>query len=350
MNRDIDSKDIDSRVISFNQDLSVGGPLESIAKIVSEDDDLELCYRGNSKPENITIYMHNHIVLRIEKYKRDDAFKLTVSINHIDEKIDMEKKRSIYDKFEFSSKFEDSYWWKKVSVMDYQEVLELIKEMKRAISKFFENTHSFLNNEKVERKNDFHIEAEKVRQQELFTLLNNTENGYFIYDLEFARPYKDAKAANIAKMEGVKNKPDFLALKFANRESSTLVLGEVKTMKGSCEKGSASMNEHLRKMISVVKPTAADDKKFLNNRKVEAVGLFNDYKDANLRGLEKDKDYKIEIDQYEIMLIFTDETIRFAEDYKVIADQYKNSEELNNCSISVWTYNPNDENQILKQH
>lgn len=343
-------KDLDSRVVSFNQDLCAGGPLENIAKIVNEDKDLELCYRGNSGAGNITIYMHNHIVLRIEKYKRDDAFKLTVSINHIDEKLDMVKKRSIYMKFKFSSKFENGYWWKKVSEIDYQEISELINEMKWAISKFFENTHSFLNNEKFDRKNNFKIEAEKVRQQELFALLNNTKNGYFMYDLEFARPYKDTNAANIAKMKGVKNKPDFLALKFENGEARTLVLGEVKTMKNSCETGSASMKEHLTKMLSVVQPEADEDKKFLNNRKEEAVGLFNSYKEANLRGLEKDKDYKIEIDQYEIMLIFTDETIKFVENYKVIADQYKNSEELNNCSISVCSYNLNDRNQILKQH
>lgn len=343
-------RDIDSRVVSFNQDLCAGGLLENIAKIVNEDKDLELCYRGNSGAGNITIYMHNHIVLRIEKYKRDSGFKLTVSINHIDEKIDMIRKKEIYEKFQFSSKFEASYWWKKVTVIDYKEVLELIKEMKWAISKFFENTQKFLMNEKIERKDSFRIEAEKVRQQELFVLLNNTDNGYFMYDLEFARPYKDANAANIAKMKGVKNKPDFLALKFENGEASKLVLGEVKTMEASCETGSSSMKEHLEKMLSVVQPEADEDKKFLYNRKEEAVGLFNSYKEANLRGLEKDKDYKIEIDQYEIMLIFTDETIKFVENYKVIADQYNNSEELNNCSISVWSYNPNDRNQILKQH
>ena len=337
-------KDMDSRVITFNEDLVSGG-LVSLADIVRGDDELELCYRGNSGKGNITIYMHNHMVLKIEKYNDNSGYKFSVSINHAE--TDDEKNKLAQD---YGLKItNDGYYWKKDSEVNDAETKELIADIKKMIEKYFINTMNFLNGKKATGTKKFPIEAEKVRQQELFSLkeMQETNNGYFMYDLEFARPYKDRAAADIAKLAGEKNKPDFSALKFEGGKASTLVIGEVKTMKNSCEAGTANMLEHLEKMISVVNPVGIDNKKFLKDRMIEAVGLFNSYKDAGLRGLDPKGNYNIDIKKFEIMLVFTDETINFAQKYKQTAQKLINSSGSSvDYVISVWTYDGKQLNEI----
>ena len=72
----------DSRMVSFVKDLEKDGTISEIVNFVknSKRGELELCFRGNSQPEAITIYRNNHMVWNVKKIKNN--YEIDISLNH----------------------------------------------------------------------------------------------------------------------------------------------------------------------------------------------------------------------------------------------------------------------------
>ena len=92
----------DGRFISFNDELRPGGSLYGLRDLVAANDDLELCYRGNSG-DKIVIYYKNHSMFDIVNLKRSqNQYKLTVSFNHARYEEDWQKKlENLYSNYNF---------------------------------------------------------------------------------------------------------------------------------------------------------------------------------------------------------------------------------------------------------
>ena len=61
----------------INDELQDGGSLQGLRDLVAANEDLQLCYRGNSGDE-IVVYYNNHMMFKVkknsEKNKKDNFF------------------------------------------------------------------------------------------------------------------------------------------------------------------------------------------------------------------------------------------------------------------------------------
>lgn len=296
------------RNITYNEDFKENKPLNSFKKLIDEKSEiLELCYRGNSGDVCI-IYYNNHKLFEIKKIKirRYPKYKLTISFNHsryFKNRIDTQK--VLEEKFGFTIPNKTGLMYCRKNEFSEDYVNSLFDLMMPVMESYFdpEQSYNYLNPNSRRKKSEH---TEKQRQQQIMTALKENVNGYFVYDLEFSQPHENKEAK---EADNNSNKPDMLALKFENAKAKKIVFVEVKSKWSACVNGESNLATHIRKMVEYL----ANDSN-MNDRKKEAIELFNNYAELELRGL-KDKN-KLSINdaqsiETEVMVIFTDEAIDY---------------------------------------
>lgn len=149
------------------------------------------------------------------------------------------------------------------------------------------------------------IELEKIRQQQLFTMMKNQEDGYLFYDMEFEQKHKSAEEAEVDRKNGLNNKPDMQAIRFDSKGNPVAwVFVEVKCTE-SAYGGKSSLKNHIEKMRKYIKD--ADN---LNRRRREAYLMLYQYNQLGLLNLNRE----IDIESFnnlksEVIIVFTDEAI-----------------------------------------
>lgn len=315
------------RNIGFNDDL-ISGDLKPLADLVRRSEHLELCYRGNDKA--VTVYYNSHVVFKVSKYSRGkNKYKVSFNFGHA----------------RYTEKWADQF--KKLNGLGFFHTLNDSRFNKQKDNKTIKciidtaNSDFWRKSEEViisliddffcpGKKMDYFKEMikktkppliEKIRQQEIMTALQSIDNGYFVYDIEYAQKRASINEENWGK-------PDMLALKFESGKPTKLVFVEVKSTVDAC-KGKCGVDEHYKAMKKYITNTD-----YMRVRKEEAVQIFNDYATTGLRGLtEKNKlTEPISLGE-EILFIFTDDAIGIINDNNVekqLKKQFK-GRELRGC-------------------
>lgn len=292
---------------------------------------LELVLRGNNYQDKkpltggeAVIYMNNHAMFKIhpqsveinpnylrydpdwekdlEKLKNEFFFKEIPTMGEVRQNKGVYSRSFEKDHMtaaitpEFLDKLDDlCYFWTNVFVGFFDK-------KGHQIDQFLENAK----NDEAYKDKDLQktkkVELEKIRQQQLYSSMCNTCDGYYFYDMEFQQKHKCEKHAKKDKEKGLSNNPDMQALRFdKNGKPVAWVMVEVKSRKGAFE-GSAGLKKHIDSMKKYIK---CDD--YVNNRRREAYLLFIQYKKL---GLLKGN-VNIDADLFdklvpEIILVFTD--------------------------------------------
>ena len=314
-------------------------------------DELVLCFRGNNAgSEAVCIYYNNHLV-----YKIGDNGNITVSFNHARyskeykdlwrkiieygfiptdkrnpeevPKINLKQndsgsysaniRNNGYITGRFQEGMKDLECVKNIymnclrpMLIDYFNPDKTKDFFKDAVSKGIENSVEF-----TQSRNKGKL-LEKIRQQQLFCAMKFTQNGLFIFDMEFSQP------SGLDKKEygqEIKKQPDMLAVKF-NEDGRPInyFLVEVKCKTEACT-GKSGLMEHLKAMMKY-------PEKYKKVRRREAALIMSQYKELGLYPFFKE----IDIDKYEnlsveIMLIFTDEAVSVVSKFK---EEFENDIEL----------------------
>ncbi|MDF2586412.1 MAG: hypothetical protein K0S41_253 [Anaerocolumna sp.] len=310
----------DSRRIDFVDEFLPGGKLYGFRKIIdkakADNFPLELCFRGNSGNMAV-IYYNNHRFFILQKSK--GYFTLSIIFNHAKYTFGWEKLQDqLINELGFINK--DGYMiCKGVDLQDDEFILKVYEIMKLIFIDYFDKNKQTNEFRRLKNNRMKPVYIEKIRQQELMRNLNNIDNGYFVYNLEFQQAHKNKEEKEKDKSN---NKPDMLAVKFSDRKPEKLIFIEVKSTRKSCG-GKSGFDKHRDCMIEYI-----NQKKKLSVRKKEACGIINDYAKLQLRGLVKD--YVLSESQFvnldvEILFIFTDEAILF---YNKHIDECKSKERI----------------------
>ncbi|SKB93248.1 hypothetical protein SAMN06296386_109115 [Lachnospiraceae bacterium] len=158
-------------------------------------------------------------------------------------------------------------------------------------------------------------------QQELF--LNNqfTDDGIFIYDMEFHQPKIKDTVINEKLCNLKKNEPDLLGIRFCNGKAVSLCLIEVKANERSLE-GTSGVDAHMKGMEDY-----SQINELMMDRKIEACKIINQFKDLNLYNLDKEE---YTVDDFikigiEIIFVFSD---------PITSNTYINHK-INDCKVKI---------------
>jgi hypothetical protein len=363
-----DNEDKDCRALPYNffKRFLDDEDLGKFVKLVNNHEELELLFRGNSSEEGTAvIYRNNHAMFTIRpddvefnpnylRYDPDWESKLEDLMNLYDKK---EKptlcpvERNTNEKGEHS--YSCSFKSKRINATINEDFLNALshpiaelgsKSLYEFLSEIFDvyfnktdemfskdqfliwgnKNDSKYKNEVVQvRKKSNYLE--KKRQQQLFSVMNDQDDGYYFYDMEFAE-----KGAS----SGKKNNPDMQALRFEGGVPKAWVFVEVKSTVGACG-GESGLDKHIPRMIDYI----TDDNKILN-RKREALLLFHQYQEIGLFDIKR----KIEPSVFdslnpEIIVIFTDKA---KGKWKQYEEMYKNT------SVKKVTLGGNEEMALPK--
>lgn len=319
-----------TRRIDFVEEFLSGGKLYGFRKIIDkakmDNFLLELCFRGNSG--NIAvIYYNNHQFFILGKSKGN--FTLEIIFDHAKYTFGWEKvQNQLINEFGFVKCKDGKMKCEKVDLQSDEFIFKVYEIMKSIFTDYFdENKQKNYFSELVKgRKKPVYIE--KIRQQELMSILNNSDTGYFVYDLEFQQPHKNKTEQEQDKNN---NKPDMLAVKFNDRRPEKIAFVEVKSTEKACN-GKSGFDKHRDCMINYIK-----QEEHLSVRREEAYEIISDYAKLQLRNLGLDDVFdrsQFEKIEKEILFVFTDKAIFFYN---------KNKEKL--ISTSEVTYALYDEIQ-----
>ena len=328
----------DCRAISsefFNQ--FKDGNLKPFVDLVKEyPEQLTLCFRANSDPEQVTIYYNNHAVFTITNQIKSVNMSVNPNIfryhPNAKEKLgELVKKGfsnvnfdmlSIKDKNKNGScsvQFKNSIF-KQIDKQVSFEWLDSLydNQLRVAFETYFDKEHSIdqfkkwvnTNHPKYKGKikqNTKKQKLEKIRQQQLFAIMKQFENGYLVYDLEFALKHDELSQKKMDMSTGVSNMPDMLAIRFGSDcKPEALVFVEVKSTKSACT-GKSGVKKHIESMG--IFPLDR-----LPSRCDEAFQIIEYYYELGLVSLpEKPKreDYVLLAKQKKLenIIIFTDEAV-----------------------------------------
>lgn len=323
----------DGRFISFNDELRPGGSLYGLRDLVAANDDLELCYRGNSG-DKIVIYYKNHSMFDIVNLKRSqNQYKLTVSFNHARYEEDWQKKlENLYSNYNFRKSRKGNFGDKddKGHLLCYFNSCEKIKfdELYKIIRPIMDNYFEPTKNKVIDYFKEEHAlvtkkkHSEKQWQQRIFSGNTNCDNGYFIYDMEFARPHKSKVEAD---NDINNNEPDMLAIKYENHKPVKLAFIEVKSTNSACNNPKSGACVHIRKTAGALDEffkTGKDE--FIKVRKDDAEKIINGYASIKLHGLNQKPDLDFDNIDVEMLMVFTDEAVSWVKTEKNI-DEMKNA-------------------------
>ncbi|MCM1233898.1 MAG: hypothetical protein NC489_27650 [Ruminococcus flavefaciens] len=287
---------------------------------------LVLCFRGNNADfEAVCIYYNNHLVYKIEykKYKKNYKYKgkgergkVTINFNHARYSENYEYFwRQINKEFGFNPEAKDTPEIKNPSVGVGYITNDINKKILENVENIYINClHPMLNDSFDPNKTTDYFKKyavsnekktvskakwlEKIRQQQLFCKMKSIQNGYFVFDMEFAQRSTPNK-------EKHKNEPDMLAVRF-DEEGCAYVFVEVKCKPEAC-KGDSGVIAHLEAMMKY-----SEDDEYMKARRREAVFIMNQYKKLGLYpslGDIKEEDFKT----IESLFIFTDGAVSWIE-------------------------------------
>lgn len=245
------------------------GELSALVELVKNKPDLELCFRGNSSTDSITVYYNNNQFVRY--YESNNRIKATFNRDHARYFEDREKiNKQIAKELKRPGDFENFY--------------DLRKKVMR--SYFDESlTKDYIKGIVLDRKKD--CKYEKQEQQKLMTANTNRENGYYIYDMEYAQAFQSREVKEIyEKLTASEkhNKPDSLAIRYEEGKPVALVFVELKTTKSAMTGNSSAIN-HIIGMRNFVEWDKKKNKgQFIKNRLVEAHEVMEEYQILNLHG------------------------------------------------------------------
>ena len=267
-----------------------GGALAPIVKLVRKKPDLELCFRGNSGNESVTVYYNNNEFLRFDS-KSKPYFNRNHSRYQKEPLKEIEKLQHLLNDF---FDFEEIYTVRK-RMMDtyFNKELEL---------DYFKGKDGI----KAARKKD--CKYEKQEQQKLMSANVNRENGYYIYDMEYAQAFESEAVKIIYEKNtnGQHNKPDSLAIRYENGKPVKLVFVELKTTSTAMQGKSSAIN-HMAGMRNFVNWDLVNNKgEFLRNRKIEAKKVMEEYQDLNLHSCGDRPIEDFEHLDVELLLVITD--------------------------------------------
>lgn len=281
--------DSHSRMINkdFLNDLSKDGFLSPVTELVRKhQDELMMAFRG----DYINIYYRGHSLYKIEKQVQ--AYKVTFDFNHsrytkehdsilkklmnLGMQLPSQRKEVKYESMCFYIDKAGKEKKKLTSSSGKNLITKKIPVASEDIDKkFWDNSYKLLKQAiddyfDPEKKEDYFKDAsckgelsskklylEKQRQQSIALANRATENGYFVYDIEYSQPNEkqgDEKSGCF----------DLLALKFEGQKAKQLLLIEVKTTKEACT-GSSGVDKHKEDMDKYITNTEV-----INVRRKEA--------------------------------------------------------------------------------
>lgn len=295
------NEDWDCRAISDNfLNKLKEGNLRPFVELVKRHQKLEeprlaLCFRGNdSNGEKVDIYYNTHRMFRLS------SRTLYVNSDYIKKCPDAEREEIINYLAQHNFKKISSGWSKTIDERLLANLEELYKKLVKVFDCYFKNSKN---------------KREKERQQQLFHFMNEQENGYFTYDLEFAQKHLSKAERKNAEEDGESNRTDMLAVKFCKSKPIALAFIEVKSDEGACE-GTSGVEAHIKDMLRYPKKPET-----LRARYDEACLIMFQYHELGLIDLQIDfnnekcrKEYE---EQYralyeqslEKVLVFTDTAV-----------------------------------------
>ena len=317
----------DGRFISFNDELRPGGSLYGLRDLVAANDDLELCYRGNSG-DKIVIYYKNHSMFDIVNLKRSqNQYKLTVSFNHARYEEDWQKKlENLYSNYNFRKSSKGNFgdkgdnghllcYFNSCEKIKFDELYKIIgpimdnyfTPVKNRVTDYFKEGHPLV----IKKKH-----KEKQWQQRIFTGNTNCDNDYFIYDMEFARPHKSKVEAD---NDINNNEPDMLAIKYENHKPVKLAFIEVKSNVNACNNKKSGACEHIKRTAGALdKFFKTGEDEFVKTRKKDAQDIIRGYSSIELHGLKQIPDLDFDDIDVELLMVFTDKAVSWAKSEKNI--------------------------------
>ena len=310
------------------------GKLVTLVNLVKEKEDLELCFRGNSSADVVVVYYNNHEFIRIQEIQGND-YLMTCNEVHSRYYEDREKKLDTLNHA--------------INADDFAEIYNIRKEFMQTLFSE-EYTKDYMKDPKgVELTKKKNCKYEKQEQQKLFTANTNRQDGYYIYDMEYAQAFQSKAAKTIYEVltqNEKHNHPDSLAIRYEKGRPVALVFIELKTTK-SAMGGACSFYEHIKGMRNFVSwDCKHNNKEFINNRLNEAHEVMQEYQ---LLGLHECGDRPIEDFKclpIELLLVITDNEQKNMSKSETAYDYYKKRKKKidqtakeNNCDIIILPHN-----------
>ena len=348
-------KDYDCRAINRNfLKEFIDGKFAGFTELVKRHPELCLCFRGNNGDnEAVNIYYNNHLVFKIyEKGRIEISFNLARYFENWEESA---KKLQEYQ-------FKQNKTNQEIKPQNGNGIGHLYRSSKKELSKdeifyLYEKImvpilKNYFDIKEEKRKDWFYQvqkkqsgETEKIRQQEIYSALKDTGDGYFIYDLEFKQKYGN-KEERINDNDS-KNNPDMTAIHFENGKPVSFVFIEIKSTESAVNNKKSGVEKHINDMMKYdIKklPTRINEAYEILKQYCE-IGLYDNLKDANgffkytENGFEKLK----QLEKKEILLIFTDKAKNAWKGKKYSemrekTDEFKIPNKLQNCIVCKYKY------------
>ena len=310
---------------AFSED---GKEFNEFKKYVDGKKEFAVCLRGNSEPACITIYHNNHMVWELSCDGENYCVK--VNFNHarytsewgtklkeLKGYFGMEDMRLLPKKTGENSASMDYIVCKKEKGTKFytEDFVKGTAEIMLEVMKDFFNPYLQYDYFKKEalnidyEKKDKTALVEKRWQQELFHYFKDTENGIYVYDLEFSQkfpssPDKNEKRKNTikAKLSEFINEPDMLGIRFENGVPKSLMLVEVKSTYTACKSEKSGVKKHLEGMLKYSQASF-----FVEKRRIEAKHIFDNL--FELKYVNKTYDVKCfeKLPIERLMILTTDE-------------------------------------------
>ena len=298
----------------------IDGKFSGFTELVKKHPELCLCFRGNSNA--VEIYINNFLVFKINKNIKSEMVTIGFKLARYSKEWN-KYAESLFTNYCFrpkkhpeTNKIDDTFfnylhcYNDEINILTKENIEVIyVSILKPIIKDFFslgKKKDYFKDYKGIEHfKNNPY--CEKTRQQQLFFTFKNTQDGYFIYDLEFNQQYrtKEEREAEKEKDSYSNNKPDALAIKFKNGKPTRLAFIEIKS-KAKALDGASGIENHINGMINY-----NQDK--YKTRCKEAYKILDQYRKIGLYNLEnndiKEKDFNENDLKKEILLIFTDDAI-----------------------------------------
>lgn len=294
------------------------GVLRPFVDLVTEDNRLEMCFRGNENPNQaVIIYYKNHQLFKIL-----DTGKIAFNYNHArycPEDREKEYRTKLREKgFVIEDKYNDkgekdigevTRTMKGKTALTLGEIKSLVNDILIPMfDTFFDVTMTYDYFKKGNKKTKGEL-AEKEDQQELFTKMTKSSAGFFFYDMEIAKKHESRDAI---KNDEFNNKADMMAVEFDSKgEPRTIFFVEVKTKK-TAFRGDSGLDEHIKKM----KETTEEE---IENKRKEAYKIINQYHLLGLRKVDCVENIcyeKISKMKKGILIVLSREAIEYWKEYQ----------------------------------
>lgn len=293
----------DSRALKskFLEKLMDEKDLKPFIDVVDDDNELELCFRGNQEPNQaVTIYYKNHQMFKIydtgkisfnynharyckpevELGYREKLINLGFNVGDKFEKFGIEPKKEnegkiVLDIKDVTRTLKKKGTSAKKETLGKDEIEDLVKVLKPMFDDFFDKNmkYDYFKGKEKENKGEL---AEKEDQQKLYSVMKNSKASYYFYDMEISKKHINREAI---KDDKANNKADMMAVEFDDEgEPVNIVFVEVKTKKSAFE-GDSGLDKHIEKTKNV-------SKEYIEARKVEAYKIIRQYHKLGLRTVE----------------------------------------------------------------